>query len=136
MIVENNFRLNANETTVATSAIGCSAKSPSRGRTIQKKRILGTVEELPDVLTSLHGVTVDRIVVAIAPDRLPGRAMEILLDIEQSSDIAVHFLSEMLGRTRLPRRADVPSPRIRRHWRSSRTITAVLCTASGASTVI
>ena len=70
-----------------------------RGRAIQQKPILGTVEELLQVLQSLevHGTSVNRIVVAIAADRLPHRALETLLEVEKSSDIDVQFLSERLG---------------------------------------
>jgi lipopolysaccharide/colanic/teichoic acid biosynthesis glycosyltransferase len=70
-----------------------------RGRTIQQTPILGTVEELKDILRSLevHGLAVDRIVVATAPDRLQPRALETLLEAERSSSIVVQFLSEQLG---------------------------------------
>ena len=70
-----------------------------RGRTIWQKPILGTVEELQNILQTLevHGVVVDRIVVATAADRLRPRALETLLEVEKSSNIVVHFLSERLG---------------------------------------
>jgi len=70
-----------------------------RGRAIQQKPILGTVEDLQEVLQSLevHGVTVDKIVVAAPRDRLTPRALETLLDVAKASEIVVHFLSERLG---------------------------------------
>ena len=70
-----------------------------RGRTIRQKPILGTVEELQNILQSLgvHGVVVDRIVVATAADRLLPRTLETLSEVEKSSNIVVHFLSERLG---------------------------------------
>jgi lipopolysaccharide/colanic/teichoic acid biosynthesis glycosyltransferase len=70
-----------------------------RGRTIQQAPILGTIGELPNILQSLevHGVTVDRIVVATAADQLQPRALEILLEAEKTSSIAIQFLSEQLG---------------------------------------
>jgi lipopolysaccharide/colanic/teichoic acid biosynthesis glycosyltransferase len=70
-----------------------------RGRAIQQKPVLGTVEELPDILQSLevHGVAVDRIVVAATPDRLRPNALETLLETEKTSDIVIQFLSEQLG---------------------------------------
>jgi lipopolysaccharide/colanic/teichoic acid biosynthesis glycosyltransferase len=73
--------------------------SSMRGRAIQQKLVLGTVEELQDILQSLevHGVAVDRIVVTIPPDRLRSYSLEMLLEVEKSSDIAVQFLSEQLG---------------------------------------
>jgi lipopolysaccharide/colanic/teichoic acid biosynthesis glycosyltransferase len=79
---------------------GVVAEEPTlRGRTIQHKPILGTVQELQNILRSLevHGVCVDKIVVAIPADRLMRRALEALLELEKSSDIAVQFLSERLG---------------------------------------
>jgi lipopolysaccharide/colanic/teichoic acid biosynthesis glycosyltransferase len=79
---------------------GILAEDPMlRGRTLQQKPILGTTEELLTVLASLevHGIAVDRIVVATTASRLSSRALEILLEMEKSSDIAVQFLSERLG---------------------------------------
>jgi lipopolysaccharide/colanic/teichoic acid biosynthesis glycosyltransferase len=70
-----------------------------RGRTIQQKPVVGTVEELRDILESLevHGASVNRIVVATPADRLQRRSLEILSEIENSSDVIVQFLSERLG---------------------------------------
>jgi lipopolysaccharide/colanic/teichoic acid biosynthesis glycosyltransferase len=79
---------------------GVIAEEPMmRGRTVQQKPILGTIQELPNILQSLevHGVGVDKIVVAIPADRLLAEAREALLELEKSSDIAVQFLSERLG---------------------------------------
>ena len=79
---------------------GILAEEPTmRGRAIRQKQILGTVDELQNILQSLevHGITVDRIVVAIAEDRLLPRSLETLLEVEKSSNIVVHFLSERLG---------------------------------------
>jgi len=70
-----------------------------RNRTIQQTTILGTVEELQDILQSLelHGLTINRIVVATAPHRLKPRALETLLEAEKASNIVIQFLSEQLG---------------------------------------
>jgi len=70
-----------------------------QGRAIQHKTVLGTVEELQSILQSLevHGVAVDRIVVATTVDQLQPRSLEILLEIENTSDISVQFLTERLG---------------------------------------
>jgi lipopolysaccharide/colanic/teichoic acid biosynthesis glycosyltransferase len=79
---------------------GILAEEPQlRGRTIQQNPVLGTVVELPDILQSLevHGVAIDRIVVAIAADQLQPRSLASLFDVEKSSDIVVQFLSERLG---------------------------------------
>jgi lipopolysaccharide/colanic/teichoic acid biosynthesis glycosyltransferase len=96
-----------------------------RGRTVQQAPILGTTEELHTVLPSLevHGVTVDRIVVAATTDQLSARALEILLEVERSSDIVVQFLSERLGFEDATRTPLVFSERERaiRHTRSPLT---------------
>ena len=64
-----------------------------------RHRVLGIVQELQDVLRSLeiHGVAVNRIVVATAADRLQPLSLKTLLDVEKSSDIVLQFLSEQLG---------------------------------------
>jgi lipopolysaccharide/colanic/teichoic acid biosynthesis glycosyltransferase len=79
---------------------GVLAEEPTmRGRAIQQVPILGTVEDLHDILRSLevHGVTVNKIVVATGEDRLRPRILEILMEAEKSSDIVIQFLSEQLG---------------------------------------
>src|SRR5204862_6857489 len=69
------------------------------GRTVQQRRILGTIEELLNVLGSLevHGIAVDKIVVATPADRLSPTPFDVLSEVEKSSDIVVRFLSERLG---------------------------------------
>jgi lipopolysaccharide/colanic/teichoic acid biosynthesis glycosyltransferase len=77
-----------------------------RGRAIRQTPILGTVEELEDILQSLevHGVVINRIVVATAAGQLRPHSLKTLLEIEKSSAIVVQFLSEQLG-------FEDPSPR-------------------------
>jgi lipopolysaccharide/colanic/teichoic acid biosynthesis glycosyltransferase len=69
------------------------------GREVQQTRILGSIEALHDILRSLevHGIQIDRIVVATAAGRLSPRALATLMEVENSSDIVVDFLSERLG---------------------------------------
>ena len=78
-----------------------------RGRTVQQRPILGTIDDLDKVLGSLrvHGVAVDRIVVATAADRLSPHALHTLLEVEKNSDIALQFLSERLGFDDSPRQS-------------------------------
>ena len=79
---------------------GILAEEPAmHGRKIRQTPIIGTVEELQNILQSLevHGIAVDRIVVATAADRLRPRSLETLLEVEKSSNIVIHFLSERLG---------------------------------------
>jgi lipopolysaccharide/colanic/teichoic acid biosynthesis glycosyltransferase len=66
------------------------------GRTIQRNKILGVVEELHGILESLlvHGVTIDRILVTSSRRRLSQRAMDVLREVETSSGIVVDLLSE------------------------------------------
>jgi lipopolysaccharide/colanic/teichoic acid biosynthesis glycosyltransferase len=74
-------------------------ESSMRGRSIQQSPVLGTVEELQEILQSLevHGVSIDRIVVTTAADRLQPRSLENLSEVEKSSNIVVQFLLEQLG---------------------------------------
>jgi lipopolysaccharide/colanic/teichoic acid biosynthesis glycosyltransferase len=79
---------------------GILAEDPSmRGRAIQQKPVLGTVEELQDIVHSLevHGVAVNKIVVATPIDLLRPSALESLFEVEKTSNIVVEFLSERLG---------------------------------------
>jgi len=79
---------------------GILAEEPSlRGRAIQQLPILGTIEELQEVLNSLeiHGVAIDKIIVAAATERLQPRALETLLEVEKSSNIVIEFLPQQLG---------------------------------------
>jgi lipopolysaccharide/colanic/teichoic acid biosynthesis glycosyltransferase len=91
---------------------GVLAEEPSmRGRAIQQKPVLGTVEELQHILQSLevHGVAVSRIVVATPSDRLRHRSREELFEVERSSNIVVQFLSEQLGFEDVASRPSVPA---------------------------
>jgi lipopolysaccharide/colanic/teichoic acid biosynthesis glycosyltransferase len=98
---------------------GILAEEPGmQGRAIQQTPVLGTVEQLQEILRSLevHGLTVDRIVVTTAADRLRPVSLENLLVVEKSSDIVVQFLSERLGfdvppRPSVQRRNIVPEQR-------------------------
>jgi lipopolysaccharide/colanic/teichoic acid biosynthesis glycosyltransferase len=92
-----------------THVAGLLAEDPDlRGRVVHKKPILGTIGELWKVLESLevHGVLINRIVVAMPAQKLSAHALKILMDLEISSDIVVEFLSERLGFETL---AKVPS---------------------------
>jgi lipopolysaccharide/colanic/teichoic acid biosynthesis glycosyltransferase len=107
---------------------GILAEEPKmRNRAIQQKQILGTVEELQEILQSLevHGVAVDRIVVATAADRLLPRSLKALLDVEKSSNIVVHFLSERLGFEDFPQRRQVFSERERNSVHGQRPLALV-----------
>jgi lipopolysaccharide/colanic/teichoic acid biosynthesis glycosyltransferase len=73
--------------------------SIDRGRTIQRNEVLGAVEDLHGVLESLHvhGIGVDSIVVTAPRRKLSQRAVDVLREVETSSDIVVEILSERLG---------------------------------------
>jgi len=80
--------------------VGLLVEEPEmQGRVIRQTRILGTVEELQDILQSLevHGVTVNRIVVATAANGLQPGSLKSLFEVEKSSDIVLEFLPERLG---------------------------------------
>jgi lipopolysaccharide/colanic/teichoic acid biosynthesis glycosyltransferase len=66
------------------------------GRLVQQHKILGAPEEVANVLQDLevHGVSVDRIVVASAFEHLSSNAQKALLEIEQTSDIKLELFAE------------------------------------------
>ena len=70
-----------------------------RGRRLGLYPILGVPEELEKILNELavHGVVIDRIVIATKFDWLPSAAQEALLHIERTSSIRLDSLSERLG---------------------------------------
>ena len=69
------------------------------GRLMHRHPILGTPEQLPDILKTLvvHGIVVDRIVVTARVDRLSPDAQAALQALEASSDIRVDYLARTLG---------------------------------------
>lgn len=74
-------------------------KESDVGRIVLEYPVLGIPEQLPTVLQDLevHGVTVDRIVVAMHFARLSPLARQALLDIEQTARIPVDYLAEHMG---------------------------------------
>jgi len=98
-----------------------------RGRAIQQKPVLGTVEELQDILQSLevHGVAVDRIAVASSADRLLSRSLATLLAVEKSSEISVQFLSEQFGFDDSTQRPGIRSSRDRNNLPAQRPVAKV-----------
>lgn len=69
------------------------------GLLVRQLPVLGTPEQIFDVLRNLevHGVVIDRIVVAIPFDKLSSKAQQALLDVEKSSQVRVDFLAEQMG---------------------------------------
>ena len=69
------------------------------GHIFRTHRILGVPEEIDSVLRELdvHGVSVDRVVVAIPFQQLSPIAQQVLLDLENGSEIKVDFFAERLG---------------------------------------
>ena len=69
------------------------------GRRIGAHEVLGVPENLEDVIQDLevHGITLDRIAVAIPFYALPAEARSALLRIERSGAIQVQFLIDQLG---------------------------------------
>jgi len=106
------FLLSAKEFAPRLRVAGILAEETNmRGRAIQQKPVLGTVEELQEILQSLevHGVAVDRIVVSTSADRLRPRSLDKLLEIEKSSDIVIEFLSDRLGFEGVCQNKPIPS---------------------------
>jgi lipopolysaccharide/colanic/teichoic acid biosynthesis glycosyltransferase len=75
-----------------------------RGRSLQDHQVLGSPEELPQVLAQLevHGVTIGRIVMTQPVAQLSPRAREALLAVERSSAVMVDHFLERLGAMTLP----------------------------------
>jgi len=67
------------------------------GRLIQQYRVLGTPEDIGAILAQLevHGVRIDRIVIASRVDQLSTGARAALLDIGRQTAIKVDFLPEI-----------------------------------------
>jgi len=70
-----------------------------RGRLLGLHKVLGTPEELLQVMDRLevHGIILNRIVVAQPFDQLSRRAGEALLGVEHASGIKVDWMVELLG---------------------------------------
>lgn len=69
------------------------------GRILREHRVLGTPEQVGNVLADLevHGIFVDRIVITTPFEDLSAEAREALRDVERSSTIRVDFFAEHLG---------------------------------------
>jgi lipopolysaccharide/colanic/teichoic acid biosynthesis glycosyltransferase len=70
-----------------------------RGRILRSQKILGSPEELSQVLVQLevHGIGVSRIVVMESFERLSRPARSAILAVERDSDMRVDWLQERLG---------------------------------------
>ncbi len=69
------------------------------GRLVARCPVLGVPEDIEDILDRLdvHGVTIDRIVVATAFQSLKADQRSALLQVERSRAIALQFLAEDMG---------------------------------------
>ncbi len=120
--------------------IGCASRQV--GRLVGGHPVLGVARDIETVLAGLevHGVIIDRIVVAMPIERLPSAILEPLLLVEQSRGIPLQFLTEALdldigNRTGLPHslppllsadvgRAKVEAQSRRWFWRVKRGLDA------------
>ena len=68
------------------------------GRLVQSTRVLGTPENLTEVIAELdvHGIHVGRVVIATPFERLSDTARRMLLDLEQTTDVRLDFFAERL----------------------------------------
>jgi len=78
-----------------------SEQAELRGRLLGFQKVLGTPEELPQVMAQLevHGITLDRIAVMQPLAHLSRRAREALLGVESSSGVKVDWMVDLLGLT-------------------------------------
>jgi len=75
------------------------AKERHTGRLFHGHRVLGTPEDVVRILENLavHGLVIDRIVVAVPLDRLSLSARAALLELERSSTVKLEFFAENIG---------------------------------------
>ncbi len=92
--------------------VGCADRHV--GRLVANHPVLGRAENIEGVLRRLdvHGVAIDRVVVAMPFEQLPSEIVESLLIVEQSRGIPLQFLSEVLD---LDAGSYGPFPPSRRH---------------------
>ena len=69
------------------------------GRLVATHPVLGVPQEIEPILNSLevHGVTIDRVVIASSFRALTEREREALLQVERSRNVPLQFLAEDLG---------------------------------------
>jgi lipopolysaccharide/colanic/teichoic acid biosynthesis glycosyltransferase len=70
-----------------------------RGRSLQDHKVLGSPDELPQVLAQLkvHGVTIERVVMTQPLAQLSARAREALLAVERSHGVILdHFVERLV----------------------------------------
>ncbi|KAA5602544.1 sugar transferase [Blastochloris sulfoviridis] len=69
------------------------------GRVLITHPVLGTAEQVSDVIRTLevHGVFVDRVIIALPFRELPQAAQRALLALEAGSAIALEFLDQRMG---------------------------------------
>ena len=111
-VTELYFRSVAEYGSKTVAIIGIlSEKRGSKGRRLGHQDVLGTPEELPQVMSQLevHGVIVDRIAVTQPFDELSPRAVQVLMAVEQGSDVKVEWIVERLGLTQDEDRNSAPS---------------------------
>ncbi len=70
-----------------------------RGRSLRSRKILGPPEAIEEILhdLSVHGVLIDRIVLAIPINELSKKAQASLVDIEKAKRVRVDYLSARYG---------------------------------------
>jgi lipopolysaccharide/colanic/teichoic acid biosynthesis glycosyltransferase len=81
-------------------AVGILSKADRhRGRFLRSQKIIGPPEAIQDVIVdlSIHGVFVDRIVIALPWDELSNKARESIDDLKRSGKIRVDHLSPQYG---------------------------------------
>lgn len=81
-----------------------------RGRKLHGAAILGQPEDLAQVLRQLevHGIGVQRIVVAMTPSKLSPVACDALREVEDGTSIIVDYFAERLGFTERPPQGSPP----------------------------
>ena len=83
------------------AVVGILAEGKLKGRLIQLHEVLGTPQEIEQVLAvqSVHGVEISRIIVTLPFDTLTKREQDALLAAEKANNIRLDFFAERLGLT-------------------------------------
>jgi lipopolysaccharide/colanic/teichoic acid biosynthesis glycosyltransferase len=82
--------------------VGILSEQPElQGRLLRFHKVLGTPDELPQVMAELevHGVVLERVVVMQPFEHLSRRASDALLAVEKASSVKVDWMAELLGLT-------------------------------------
>jgi FlaA1/EpsC-like NDP-sugar epimerase len=91
------------------------AKEHHTERIFHGHRVLGTPEDVVRILENLavHGLVIDRIVVAVPLDRLSLSARAALLELERGSTVKLEFFADNIGVVGRPKVPPIDAPAVK-----------------------